>query len=367
VKKLTQALMLLAAAASLSTCALFSAARSGNIAGAADAAKGDALAGAQKLADAKSKADADCAKVEAKVVSWPEERAIGGAMSIGMGTKGKGLYIEITDKDPKVLKEKVDKAGGKRDAVKLSASEKNDLNAYIQVVGEHVAAGSSRPGIAWTFGVIDDPTVNAFSTPGGYVFVTTGLLSLIDNEAQLAGVLGHEIGHITAKHAIKTYQAGKVGACKVAVTGFYLVEAGASNVPGGEEFVANAKFGKTLKKFADPDGLDMDKDPDVDKDFMVWFTNRVIDFNNMKGNAKEDEFDADRISYELMAAAGYETKQLDKFIEKIPGTPGAFANHPSNKDRIEALSKIRGEGGFGADGGKAPALLSSVKWPKKQS
>lgn len=305
------------------------------------------------------------AKAKGFGVTWSEERAIGGAIAIGFGKSGKGLYIDITDKDPAPLQAK---AKDKRTNVKLTASEKNDLNLYVQVVGNNLAAGSTRPGIAWTFGVIDnDDTVNAFSTPGGYVLITTGLLKLMDNEAQLAGVLGHEIGHVTARHAIKSYASAKASSCNIAVTGYYLVEAGASNIPGGEEFVKNAKFGKTMKAFASSD-VDMDKNPEVDVEFMTWFTNRVIDFQNLTGNAKEDELDADRIAFELMAAAGYDTKELDAVIGKLPSSYSLMAHHPSNDGRIEALGKLRtGEGGpqFGADGGKAPKFPANVKWPAK--
>jgi predicted Zn-dependent protease len=235
---------------------------------------------------------------------------------------------------------------------------------YVQLVGEHIVAGSTRPGIAWTFGIIENDTPNAVSTPGGYVLVTTGLLRLMQNEAQLAGVLGHEIGHVTGRHAILSYAKAKASACNVAVTGYYLVEAGASNIPGGEEFVKNAKFGKTMKAFARPEGVDMDKDKDVDVAFMQWFTNQVINVQNLFGNAEEDEFDADKTAFDLMAAAGYDTKEYDKLIDKIPNSLGAFSHHPSNSDRIEALQKLRSAGEFGSDGGKAPAIPSNVAWPK---
>jgi predicted Zn-dependent protease len=76
------------------------------------------------------------------------------------------------------------------------------LEARVAEVGRRLAAGSERPELPWTFRVVDDPTVNAFAVPGGYVFVTRGLLGHLGSEAQLAGVLGHEIGHVTARHGI---------------------------------------------------------------------------------------------------------------------------------------------------------------------
>ena len=74
------------------------------------------------------------------------------------------------------------------------------LAAYVDSVGQALARVSHRPSLGWTFTVLDDPVVNAFATSGGYVYITRGILAYLQSEAQLAGVLGHEIGHITARH-----------------------------------------------------------------------------------------------------------------------------------------------------------------------
>ena len=76
-----------------------------------------------------------------------------------------------------------------------------DLQAYVQDLGLRLAADSERPDLPWSFKVVDDPTPNAFALPGGYIYVTRGLLALMENEAELASVLGHEIGHVTARHS----------------------------------------------------------------------------------------------------------------------------------------------------------------------
>lgn len=76
------------------------------------------------------------------------------------------------------------------------------LQNYVQQVGAALAAKSERPNLPWSFRVVDDPTPNAFALPGGFIFVTRGLLDLMNNEAELASVLGHEIGHVTAKHSV---------------------------------------------------------------------------------------------------------------------------------------------------------------------
>jgi predicted Zn-dependent protease len=76
------------------------------------------------------------------------------------------------------------------------------LQAYMQELGARLAQVSERPELPWTFGVVDDPTPNAFALPGGFVYFTRGMMNLMSSEAQLAAVLGHEIGHVTARHHV---------------------------------------------------------------------------------------------------------------------------------------------------------------------
>jgi predicted Zn-dependent protease len=77
------------------------------------------------------------------------------------------------------------------------------LQAWVNRIGQEMASGSERPELAWEFHVLDDASVNAFAMPGGFIFVTRGLLNHMTNEAQLASVLGHEIGHVTARHSVQ--------------------------------------------------------------------------------------------------------------------------------------------------------------------
>ena len=86
------------------------------------------------------------------------------------------------------------------------------LQAYVERLGQSLVAVTERPDLAYTFVVLDDPSVNAFALPGGFVHVTRGLLALADSEAELAGVLAHEIGHLVARHPAERYsQAVAVG------------------------------------------------------------------------------------------------------------------------------------------------------------
>jgi predicted Zn-dependent protease len=77
------------------------------------------------------------------------------------------------------------------------------LQQYVQGIGKALAAKSERPNLPWSFGVVDDATPNAFALPGGFIFVTRGMLNLMGSEAELASVLGHEIGHVTARHSVQ--------------------------------------------------------------------------------------------------------------------------------------------------------------------
>jgi predicted Zn-dependent protease len=95
---------------------------------------------------------------------------------------------------------------GKQSAAEVTQSigkyPDEKLQAYVEQVGMRMAKASERPDLPWTFTVLDDPTVNAFALPGGPVFVTRGILTYLTSEAELASVVGHEIGHITARHSV---------------------------------------------------------------------------------------------------------------------------------------------------------------------
>lgn len=84
------------------------------------------------------------------------------------------------------------------------------LTEYVSQIGAKLAAKSERPNLPWTFRVLDDPVVNAFAIPGGHVYVTRGILAHLDSEAELAGVIGHEIGHVTALHGVNQLSRARV-------------------------------------------------------------------------------------------------------------------------------------------------------------
>ena len=87
----------------------------------------------------------------------------------------------------------------------MGVYDDDELQRYVSGVGERIAGVSHRPNLPWTFTVLDAPAVNAFALPGGFVYVTRGLLAHLGDEAELAGVIGHEVGHVTARHVSQQY------------------------------------------------------------------------------------------------------------------------------------------------------------------
>lgn len=130
------------------------------------------------------------------------------------------------------------------------------LQRYVQELGSRLAARSERPHLPWTFRVLDDPVVNAFALPGGYIYVTRGILAHIGSEAELAGILGHEIGHVTARHSV-----GRMSTQQLAQFGLALGTAlrpeleGVASVASAGLQLAFLKYGRDDERQADDLGL----------------------------------------------------------------------------------------------------------------
>jgi predicted Zn-dependent protease len=107
--------------------------------------------------------------------------------------------ISLVSQDQEI---EMGKQGAQQVAQEIGLISDQATQQYVQQVGAALAAKSERPNLPWTFRAVDDPTPNAFALPGGFIFVTRGLLDLMQNEAELASVLGHEIGHVTARHSV---------------------------------------------------------------------------------------------------------------------------------------------------------------------
>lgn len=130
------------------------------------------------------------------------------------------------------------------------------LQAYVRRVGLELARHSERPNLPWRFGVIDDPVPNAFALPGGPVYITRGLMNLMSSEAELASVLGHEIGHITARHsaqAITRSQLGQIGLIAAVLVRPELAQFG-DLLSGGMQLLF-LKYGRDAERQADELGF----------------------------------------------------------------------------------------------------------------
>lgn len=316
-------------------CALFNSVRSGNPAAVAQAAARQA----EQLKEAARKAEEKCAPVKDALVSFEEERAIGGAIGVNLVSQNGTLLLEgMTEKDPQALNDKL----AAKEAVTLPDSAVNDMTAYVTVVGKNLARYSARPDLPWTFAVIENEAVNAFSAPGGYVVLTTALMKKFSNEAQLAGVLGHEIGHVVHKHSLNKYKDAKHKQCVAANTAANAAEMG---LPAG----AGDAVAKFAKKF---DGqMDLDNS---DGDFIMFIMNAVITILQ-SGNDKDSEFETDKTALELVAFAGYDPTEYEKFLTSLGAQGGGlFSSHPSTEERVTKLKAAR-------EGDLAPFATGTAK------
>jgi beta-barrel assembly-enhancing protease len=206
------------------------------------------------------------------------------------------------------------------------------VTKYVSLLGNLLAKSSSRPALKWEFIVLDTEGVNAFAAPGGIVHITKGALGLVKSEAELAGVLGHEIAHITKKHTVNAIQKNK--AIKMTTE-----EVGAKGSAYYSK-LANAAYDNIVER-----GFD-----------------------------RGDEDDADQEGLRLANKAGYNPAALGSFLGKLmernkglSGTKpnGLFATHPDTQARIDKQGKqIKAEKLSGAAMGQA-RYTASVKYDAK--
>ncbi len=181
-----------------------------------------------------------------------------------------------------------------------------DLSAYVDRVGHALARLSERPDLPWQFRVINDSSPNAFAMPGGFIGVTRGLLGHLQNEAQLAAVLGHEIGHVTARHSVQGMQRGSLLNLSLAVL---------SGVAGEASYGPLAQQAGQLAATL------------VDRSY-----------------SREQEREADLLGIDYMVRAGYDPQgaaQVQEFFyRQLEGgaepdwVSGIFRTHPFSKERM---------------------------------
>ena len=157
-----------------------------------------------------------------------------------------------------------------------------ELQAYVQAVGNRVAANSDQPDAEFTFTLLDSEVPNAFALPGSYVYITRGLLALAETEAEMAGVLGHEIGHVTARHTAQR-QTQATGAGVLATLATI-----AAAVLGGEVAgqLAQQATGVGAQAY-------------------------------LASYSRDQEFQADDLGVGYMTAAGYDPEAMATFLEKL--------------------------------------------------
>jgi hypothetical protein len=188
---------------------------------------------------------------------------------------------------------------------RFGVAQDPEVHKYVALVGMMVARASSRPDLDWTFVVLDTDGVNAFASPGGLVHITRGALGLIRNEAELAGVLAHEIAHVSEKHTINAIQKGR------------MVQAGTS---------------ATLS----------DRAPFLDQ--VASRAYEMVLENNFDRN---DELGADRVGVGLAQRAGYAPGGLGGFLTLLAERNqaqaernGLFASHPETTERVERIRQL---------------------------
>jgi predicted Zn-dependent protease len=198
-------------------------------------------------------------------------------------------------------------AGNLLGAAPLVADKK--LQKYVNNVGRWVAEMSERPDLTWHFGVIDSSDINAFAAPGGYIFVTRGLYKLLNDEAELAGVLGHEIGHVIRKHHLKILQQSR------------MIDLGGKLI--GRQVGGNDSIRNLIGSGAE-------------------IVSRSLD--------KGAEFEADRIGVVLATRAGYDAFGLPGVLQQIGHTSAddssvalLFKTHPLPDERLAKLDDAMGE------------------------
>ena len=185
------------------------------------------------------------------------------------------------------------------------------LQRYVNQLGRWISLQSARPNLPWTFAVLDDPGYNAFAAPGGYVFVTRGLIEQTQGEAELAGILAHEITHVTSKHHLKAMR-------KSAQTGLLtqVVSSQLNNNLGGVISSQLLSLGRDLYS---------------------------------RGLDQSDEFEADRAGVSLAAAAGFDPYGLVGALQQLrtatPDNPTftlALSTHPATQSRLDQLEQAMG-------------------------
>ncbi|MDX8395041.1 MAG: M48 family metalloprotease [Mariprofundaceae bacterium] len=197
--------------------------------------------------------------------------------------------------------------------------EKDPLVRYVDRIGQKMANVADRPGLFYHFYVVDDDTINAFALPGGYIYMHRGLINHMNNEAELAAVLGHEIGHVTARHSVKQYskaQAYQVGTMIASI----LVP-----VPQAANLLSDMLATAVIK------GYGRDAELQSDELSVKYLTRAGYDPNATVGILKT-----------LKRLHDIDNREKKDAGDKVQEYHGAFASHPKTEQRIiEAVAQAK--------------------------
>jgi predicted Zn-dependent protease len=192
--------------------------------------------------------------------------------------------------------------------VSMGTYEDPGIQAYVERIGKDLASKSERPGLPWTFRVLDDPIVNAFALPGGFIYLTRGILAYLNSEAELATVLGHEIGHVTGKHSVNRISKSQL-----------------------------ASFGL---------GVGMAVSPELRRFGNLAETGLGLLFLKY---SRDDEREADDLGLRYMGHASYEAEEMPKVFAMLGSVSGSedegrvptwLSTHPDPEDREERAEAI---------------------------
>jgi predicted Zn-dependent protease len=190
------------------------------------------------------------------------------------------------------------------------------LQEYVTTVGMKLAMNSERPNLPWHFTVLDTPAINAFALPGGYIYITRGILPYLDDESQLAGVLGHEVGHVTARHSVS--QQSKSTLAQIGLIG------GAIFAPGGQQLAqaGSVGLGALFLKYG-----------------------------------RDDEAQADQLGVRYASRSGWDPAGIPRMLTTLgrieemsdsKGVPNWLATHPPADDRVQRVQAAVREAEAGA-------------------
>ncbi|GAB1235410.1 M48 family metalloprotease [Ferrigenium sp. UT5] len=190
------------------------------------------------------------------------------------------------------------------------------LQSYVNGVGQALAQRSHRNNLNYHFTVVDSPEINAFALPGGYVYITRGIMAYLNSEAELAGVLGHEIGHVTARHGVRQQSAAQAANIGISLVSIFVPE-------------LNNQAGQNL--------------------------GNLLGGALLSGYGREHELESDRLGAQYLARAGYDPQAMirvvgvlknqesfDAEVAKQEGREprryhGTFATHPDNDTRLQQV------------------------------